>query len=310
MNIISPIAVQDAMVSAGTTVTEPSASEVAWSGVSVAYAVGDVRIRATTHRKYRCAVAHTSAASPLPENDPARWVDIGPTDRWAPFDFYTSTAATAATSLTYVLQPGFFNAVALYGLTGSQYSLIVKDAPGGATIYSRSGFLSEDPAGWYEYLFGRPRTLSKLVFTEIPIRPDAQLTLTISAASGQPVGLGMLVVGDLVPLVGSGAWGGTQNGASAEPVSYSYINTAEDGTTTIVRRHAGTNIRARVALPRDQADYALQQIQQVLDVPVAWIAVPNRPGYAGLNAFGLGSCAVSYDSFGAAVIDITVKGLI
>lgn len=308
MNIVSPITVTDAMIGAGTTVAEPSATETAWAA-STSYAVGNERIRATTHRKYRCAVAHTSAASPVPEDDPTRWVDIGPTDRWAPFDLYTNTAAAGETSQTWVLSPGFFNAVALYGITGTQYSLTVKDAPGGTTIYSRSGFLSEDSAGWYEYLFGTVRPIRKLVFTGIPIRPAAEFTLTITAASGQPVALGMLVVGDLVPLVGGGTWGGTQQGAIAEPVSYSYINTAEDGTTTIVRRHAGTNIRARVALPRDQADYALQQIQQVLDVPVAWIAT-SAAGYAGLNAFGLGSASVSYDSFNHASIDILVKGLI
>ena len=80
MNIIIPTPITADMIGAGTTIAEPSASETAWAA-STAYAVGDVRIRGTTHRKFRCAVAHTSAASPVPEDDPTRWVDIGPTDR-------------------------------------------------------------------------------------------------------------------------------------------------------------------------------------------------------------------------------------
>ncbi len=308
MNIIIPTTITAAMIGAGTTIAEPSASETAWVS-GVAYAVGDVRIRAT-HRKYKCAVAHTSAATPVPEDDPTRWLDIGPTDRWAPFDRYTNTRASTVTSLTYVLNPGYVNALALYGLVGAQYSITIKDAPGGATIYSNTGFLTQDPHGWYEYLFVAQPAVDKLVLQNLPIRPTAEITITITAATGQPVGVGMIVAGDFVPLVGDTAeFGGVQYGASAEPVTYSYINTDEYGNTTIVRRHAATNMRFTVTLPRMFADAALQRLQSVLDQPVACIATTSE-GYDGLNVFGLISTSpVSYDSFNTASIDINVKGL-
>jgi hypothetical protein len=120
----------------------------------------------------------------------------------------------------------------------------------------------------------------------------------------------MIVLGDFVPLVGDAAeWGGVQYGATAEPVTYSYINTDEYGTTTIVKRHAATNMRCTVTLPRMFADAALQRLQSVLDQPVACIAT-TAPGYDGLNVFGLISTSpVSYDSFNIASIDINVKGI-
>lgn len=309
MNIIIPTPITAAMIGAGTSIAEPSTSETAWAS-GVAYAVGDVRIRATTHRKYRCAVAHTSAATPVPEDDPTRWLDIGPTDRWAPFDRYTNTRATAVTSMTYVLNPGYVNALALYGLIGAQYSITIKDAPAGATIYSKTGFLTQDPQGWYEYLFVAQPAVDKLVLNNLPIRPTAEITIAITAAAGQPVGVGMIVVGDFVPLVGDTAeFGGVQYGASAEPVTYSYINTDEYGNTAIVRRHAATNMRCTVMMPRMFADAALQRLQSVLDQPVACIATTSK-GYDGLNVFGLiSSSPVSYDSFNIASIDINVKGL-
>ena len=309
MNIIIPTPITAAMIGAGTTIAEPSESETAWASV-VAYTVGDVRIRATTHRKYRCAVAHTSAATPVPEDDATRWLDIGPTDRWAPFDRYTNTRASTVTSMTYVLNPGYVNALTLYGLIGAQYSITIKDAPAGATIYSKTGFLTQDPHGWYEYLFVAQPAVDKLVLHNLPIRPTAEITITITAAAGHPVGIGMIVVGDFVPLVGDTAeWGGVQYGATAEPVTYSYINTDEYGNTTIVRRHAATNMRCTVMLPRMFADSALQRLQSVLDQPVACIATTCN-GYDGLNVFGLISTSpVSYDSFNTASIDIQVKGL-
>ena len=150
------------------------------------------------------------------------------------------------------------------------------------------------------------RQISKIILTNIPIRPTAELTITLTGAT---VEVGMINLGDYKSLVGSGEWGGTQYGASAEPVSYSYIKTNADGTTTIVRRNAATSMRASIILPRDQADYALACVQDVLDVPVSWVAT-DANGFTGLNVFGLGSGSLSYDSFNIATLDLSVKGMI
>lgn len=302
-HIIKPIAITDAMLTSSTLAEDTTS---AWT--SATYAVGDYRHVVATHRVYKCAVAGSRTISP--ELDPTNWVDTRPTNKWAPFDIYTSTAATTVTSMTYVLTPGYFNAIALYGLTGIQYTLTVKDVSGGSTIYSSSGYLYEDPIGWYEYLFGGVTVVDQLVFADIPIRPAAELTLTITAASGQPVGLGLVAMGDFQSLFGAGDWGGAQYGATAEPVTYSYIKTADDGTTTIVRRHAATNLRITVTMPRDQADGVMQTLQSVLDVPVA-IIVSSVSGFRKLSTFGLISSApVSYDSFGHANLNLTAKGLV
>lgn len=303
MNIIAPITITGAMIGAGTSLSEDPTS--AWT--SATYAVGDERHVVATHRVYKCAVAGVSSVSP--ELAHAVWVDMRPTNKWAPFDIYTSTAAATVTSMTYVLTPGYFNAIALYGLTGSAYTLTVKEATGGVVIYTKSGYLYDDPVGWYEYLFGGYKPINKLVFKDIPIRPASELTLTITAATGQPVGVGMIVCGDYVSLSGSGSWGGVQYGASAEPVTYSYIKTLEDGTTSVVRRHSATNLRVNITMPRSEADAVLQTMQSVLDVPVAWVAT-NAAGYSGLTTFGIGSGSMKYDSFNIANFDIMVKGLI
>lgn len=308
MNYLQPITITDAMVGAGTTVPEPAPGETAWVSAA-SYTAGDARIRATTHRRYIALQTHTGRAA-LPEADPAFWEDVGPTLRWAPFDTYVSTPARATTALTYVLNPGYINALALYGLVGASLAVTIKDAPGGATIHSHASELTEPPAGWYEYLFVAPKVITKLVLSNLPIRPTAEITITLTAASGQPVALGMVVLGDLVNLVGDLArFGGTEHGSMAEPVTYSYIKTDEFGNTTIVRRHRSTNMTARIALPTEQADEALRLIQGVLDVPVAWIGT-TRPGYAGLNVFGLGSARVTYQSATVSSVDLNVKGMI
>lgn len=311
MNILVPITITDAMIGAGTSIAEPASGETAWVSAGP-YVVGDRRIRATTHRVYECVQDHTGRTA-LPEADGAYWLDAGPTARYAPFDTYTSTAATATTSIAYVLNPGYFNAVSMYGLIGTQIVASIKDAPGGTEIYryptSGTASLTEPPTGWYDYMFGKRRTIQKLVLSNLPIRPTAEMTITITTGSGGAVGIGMINVGDLTPLLGDAEWGGVTGGASAEPTSYSYIKTNDDGTTTIKRRGKSTNLRATVVIPRQKADAALATVQQVLDVPVSWIATTSQ-GFDGLNVFGLGSCSMSYDSFGIATLQVNVKGLI
>lgn len=308
MNYLRPITITDAMIGAGTTVPEPATGETVWASGGN-YTAGDARIRATTHRRYLCKQTHNGRSTP-PEEDPEYWEDVGPTRRWAPFDQYVSTGASGTTSMTYVLTPGYFNALALYGLAGTHIDITIKDEPGGAAIYSYSTDLYEPPAGWYEYLFLPPRPITKLFLKQLPIRPNAELTIHITSGAGQSVGIGMIALGDLVTLVGDLApFGGVEYGASAEPVTYSYIKTDDFGNTTIVRRHKSTGVNAKIVLPERNADEALRLIQEVLDVPVAWIAT-GKPSYSGLNVFGLGSARVSYEAPGLARIDLTVKGMI
>lgn len=306
MKVLAPITLTDAMLSSST-IAEPAAGETAWVSAA-AHTLGDQRIRATTHKVYEALITHTGRTA-LPEVDTTYWLEIGPTAKWAVFDTEISTASTIVTPLTYVLRPGFFNAIAFYGLDGTNISVSVKDAPAGAVIYSYSGDLLSLPMDWYDWAFGPIKTRTKLILDGITPYPDAELTLTITAAVGVTVGAGMIVVGDLRAFMGEVDWGGVEYGVSAEPVNYSRISTDQYGTTRIVNGRSVTDMRGKVVMPRDAADYFLANVQEVLSTPCAWIAT-EAAGYEGLNVFGLGSGAMSYDSFGHAVFSFYVKGLV
>lgn len=309
MKILVPITLTDAMLSSST-IAEPAAGETVWNAAT-SYTVGQRCILTATHRVYENLIAGVNATSPdqaLTGATP-RWLDYGPTNRWAAFDGVVNTPSTATTSFTYVLLPGVFNAIAFYGLDGATISVSIKDAPAGSVFYSYSGSLQEPPVDYYDYYFGVVKGLSKLVLSGILPQANPEVTITVTAASGVTVSAGMIAVGDLRPLISDGGIGGTQQGASAEPFTYSYINTDAFGRTSIVRRHSATNMRASVVLPKTDADAALATVQSVLDVPAAWIAT-DAQGYAGLNVFGLGSGSLGYEGPNHATLNITVKGFI
>ena len=302
MNVLIPTPITDAVLT-GSTLAEDATA--AWT--SGTYVVGDERHVVATHRVYRCAVAGSSTISP--ELDPTRWVDMRPTNKWAPFDWYTTTPATGTTSFDYVLAPGFISGLSAYGLVGNEMTATLKTAPGGTVLYTKTVSLFEQALGLYELAFVPLRQVDRVVLTDIPLAPGGELTVTIDGGSGNPVALGLLNVGDYRPVIGAASWGGTENGAAAEPKTYSYITTLEDGTVQIKRRGSATDLSGTVAMPADQAEYAAATVRQVLDVPVSCIA-SNRAGYAYLNTFGLISGRVVAESAGVARFQFSVKGFI
>lgn len=308
-SIVVPKTILALMILAGTTVTEPAPGETLWV-IGGTYAEGDTVIRVETHRVYTCVQAHTGRTA-LPENDSAYWLtsDTKPTQLWAPFDAYTSTAATGTTSMTYVLNIGFANAVLLYGIVGTAYSMMLKDQSGGTLLRSESGSLFEPSTGYYDYYFGQRMARTKLKFLDLPIRPAAELTITITNAPGQPVGIGMINVGNNTPIIGAGAnFGGTEYGPKVKPKTNSYIKTDPDGTTKIKRRHSGTDISLTASLPRKKIDGAVLMLQQLLDVPLSLIG-SDQAGFDALNNFGLINAEGTYDSFGFGTMQIDSQGM-
>lgn len=302
-----PLPITSAMISSST-IAEPASGEAVYvSGTT--YAIGALVISTTTHRVYQSLQNSNVGHAPTVMENSAWWQDIGPTQKWAPFDNYTSTAATGVTTLSYVLLPGFVNAIALYGIVGGTVTVSIKDAPGGTVIYTETISVYDGAAGWYEYYYTAPKQKTKVVLTGLPLRPNPEITVTVSAGTGVAVGLGMLAIGDMRNLLDGAEWGGTVYGATAEPTTYSYIKADDFGNVTIKRRYSATNINIKVIMPQGQADYALQSLQGLLDVPAAWIAT-DQDGYQGLNAFGLASGSISYDGPSNASLSIRVASMI
>jgi hypothetical protein len=302
--ILVPLVITDAML-ISSTIAEPDTGEVAWvSGGS--YVASDIRIRTATHRKYLAIATHSGITTP-PEDDPTHWKDVGATNKFAMFDTRRTTMSTDVTSISDVLQVGFFNALSVYLAEGSTLTVLVKDEPGGNVILDETRSLVGPFIDEWDYCWGPHRANTKQVFSGITPYPEAEITLTIEAATGADVGIGMVCIGDLRPLI-LGDWGGVEGGASATPVSGSYIKTDEFGDTAIIKRASATDMQLSIKLPKDSADYALACIQEVLDVPAAVIATEVQ-GYAGLNVFGLLSGPVIYEGTTYATIKANVKGL-
>lgn len=305
-SVLVPLVMTNTILNSST-IAEPSAGETVWAAAT-SYVQGQRAIRVETHRIYENIIAGVNATVPeltVADTSP-RWVDVGPTNKWAAFDGQVNTASTIASPLTYVLRPGIFNSIAMYGLVGDSCVITLKDAPAGTVVYTSTTDLTVPPVDHYDYYFPTSfKQLTKLFVKDLIPYANPELTITITSGSSPKVG--MIALGDLRPLVVEG--GGTKYGAQAKPTTYSYISTDAFGRTKIVKRASATDMDIQVQLSNNDSDNALMTLQEVLDVPAAWIG-SDASGFTGLNVFGLASGSLSYESPTHSTMSISVKGFI
>lgn len=304
--VLVPVRITAPMIKSGTSIPEPdtSAGEVAWVSAGT-YALDD--LRTSNGSVWLCWKAHTGRTA-LPENDGGYWLRKGPTNRMAPFDDYNATAATATGSLTYVLQPGFLNGISLWKMEGDAYSITVKDGPGGAVIGSKSGDLYAQATGFYELLFTPLLKIESASLEGLPLAPNAEVTITVTAAGGNPVGIGTIKMGDWRQFVGNGEFGGVGYGASSSRASYTYREYNDDGTLKrVIQRGSRRDVRATIQLSADEAMYADAILAEVIDTAVVFEA-SGLPRYGYLNTIGFLSGEMTADTYGVTSININLKG--
>jgi hypothetical protein len=304
LSVLIPTAITTAML---TSSSIPETDYAVWSGATT-YAIGDRCISTVTHRIYESAINSNL------NNDPTlianrtgatiKWLDIGPTNRWAMLDDVNNTQSDYASPVTVVLQPGVFNSVYLGNLVASTVQVVVKDAPVGNEVFNSGVISLQEPIpDYYEYFFNPFKSMVNYLVSSIPPYSEAVVTITITNSAGN-VKCGILSLGILNQL------GRTVLGATAKPKTYSYITTDAFGTTTIVRRKATTDMTASCVVDIGEASSVLAIIQSVLDVPCVWIANDECTLYNGLIIFGLGSGDLVYTDSVKCSLSLTVQGLI
>lgn len=294
MQIIEPVSLTDAMLISSSL---PETDYPAWDAAT-AYATGDRCIRSTTHSIYqRLSPGGTSATAP--ENDPANWQRVGPTNRWAMFDQATGTASIGTTSITFTIAPGLVRALALLDIDAASVDIVMTD--GATTVYSRTISLSSGygVSDWYSYFFSPILRKRTLVVTDLPPYSSGQITITINGSGS--VDVGTVAIGSLFDL------GGTRYGMSLGIVDYSKKDTDAFGVTTVVARPYAKRMTVPIAILPGSVDEVARRLQLLRATPLVWIATKKYDQSVVYGFFKDWSIDVSYDQICYA--SITIEGL-
>ena len=314
MNILLPKTITAAMFQAGTTIpaVDAAAGEVAWvTGTN--YAKGDRRVDGDYI--YECTLGVTTAPqntyAPSDTRSAAHWLkDEGaPTNRTAPFDKYLFTKARKATSLTYVIKPGFVTGLAIYGLEADTLEITVKGG-GVDLIQPVSVDLWEQAFGEFEYLFGDLQRGTYYTLKNLPLHPDVEITITVARnVPGVEAAVGYISVGTwktlLAPL--QKQIGGTQYGVEATTKDYSYEQDNQDGTYKDIPGRKATNISLSCVIDAAQAPAAKALLDQILGKAVA-VEVSGLPRYSHLATVAKVTGTIRTTSWVTAEANLQLKG--
>lgn len=305
LSVILPTQITTAML-VSSTVAEPETAYPAYNS-GTTYGIGDRASSTTTHRVYESAKASNLAKDPTDINNRVGstiwWIDFAATNRWKMFDTSVSTQTIGATPLAVTLRPGPFNCVYLAGLDADTLTVLMKDAPGGSTVFSQSYTLeNSQPADYYEYFFAPYEQQKDILISDLPPYANPELTITLSKTSGN-VACGICVVGDLQQI------GPTLKGPSSEPSSFSSVRINDRGEAEIYRRGAtARNIQLASIIPLSDANRIEDLVASLLDVPTFWTGTDN-PKYSALRVFGLGKPKIDYGDTEFLRFSVSVQGL-
>ena len=232
LRLLQPIEMTDAGLSASSV---PETDYPEWA-VGATYAAGDRVIKAATHRVYESAVAANIGNDPV---STGKWIDIGPTNRWAMFDQALGSLTQADGSIIVTLDPASAaNAVALLDVTG-------------ATVRVQ--------AAGYDRLVAATGTA---LFLDMPLSDGP---VTVSVAGPGTVSVGTLLIGQIVGL------GVTESAPSAGITDYSRKETGEFGEVTVVQRAWAKRMSVAGLISTDAIDLVFGRIASVRAVPSLWI---------------------------------------
>lgn len=296
MRLIRPTTLTDAML---TSSTAPETDYPAWSSAT-AYAVGARVILTATHRRYEALAGSTNVS---PSTDPTKWLDLGPTNRWAMFDARVGTATSRTDSLQVGLAPGTIDALALIDTEAE--SATVTLTVSGVLVYSRSqtfnvGGVAID--NWFSWFFEPLGQKTSMLFLDVPVYAAGQLSVTLTRDNpADSVSCGTLLVGRQLSL------GDTEHGADIGIIDYSRKETDQFGVTSVVERAFAKRMTAKVVMPTDAIDDIHRSLAALRATPVLWI---GSESFESLTVYGFYkefSIDIAYPT--VSYCSLTIEGL-
>jgi len=296
MKLIRPVTLTDVMLVSS---TAPENDYPTWSSVT-AYAAGARVILYATHRRYEALAASTNVS---PATDPTKWLDLGPTNRWAMFDARVGTVTAGATSLQVVLAPGSVDALALID-TQAEIATVTLTA-GGSTVYSRTqtfnvGGVAID--NWFSWFFEPLGQKTSMLFLDLPVYAAGQISVTLTRDNpAEEVACGTLLVGRQLSL------GDTEHGADIGIIDYSRKETDQFGVTSVVERAFAKRMTAKVVMPTDAIDDVHRSLAALRATPVLWI---GSESFESLTVYGFYkefSIDIAYPT--VSYCSLTIEGL-
>lgn len=256
-------------------------SNIAETGTEYAvtgnYALGEVVVQTVgttaTHHSYESLVA-SNVGNAL--TDASKWLDLGPTNKFAMFDSVNGTATTGASIDVTVAVTGRSDGLALLSMSAT--SVVVTMTAGAyGTVYNQTFSLQSDSGvdSWYDYFSENIVYKTDLVLTDLPLYTDPQVRAVITGTG--TVSCGTMQLGQTKDL------GAAVYGARAGIQDYSKKDVDAFGNYTIVPRAFAKRTSLKLVTDNAQIDELHAMLADYRTTPAVWIGTDE---YACTWVFG------------------------
>lgn len=231
------------------------------------------------HKIYESLAGSNIGNNPL--TDTTKWVEVGPTNRWAVFDQSGGTKSTGSSPMSWTIATGRVDSVAVLEIEDANTVQIVGYSPseGSPGIVYDETYTLEDAtivSNWFEYFFSPIRKQTEVLATDIPLYQDLELTVIVNGAG--TVSAGQILFGN------SSTIGLTSIGARSGIVDYSKKEVDQFGRATLVQRRFSKRMNVDILIDNNIVDSVQYLLSDLRATPVLWIAAKDT--YELLTIYG------------------------
>ncbi|MCZ4341512.1 hypothetical protein O4H52_07865 [Sphingomonadaceae bacterium G21617-S1] len=267
--------VGNAPASSATWWRERSVTYPVYSGAT-SYAIGDKVISTTTHRIYQSLVAANSGNA---LTDVSKWADIGPTNRWAPFDQKVGTKTARVGDISYTLTPGTADALAVLDTNAESATLVIK--VGATVVYTVTKYLNVSGAAitdWLAYFTAPVGAKTNITFENLPLYASSTWQITINGRNATSyVSVGTIAIGAVKPL------GKTEAGAKVGIIDFTKKTVDQFGVISATERGFSKRMTVRSLIDTDDVDSVNVALAAVRAVPAIYL---GETGFDSLLCYG------------------------
>lgn len=203
-------------------------------------------------------------------DDPAWWLDLGPTNLFRMFDQSNTTVTTNPESIVVELQiDGRADSVSLLNLVGATVRVQMETVTDGV-LYDETFNLVSDSGvtNWYEYFFEPVVRKGDFTLYDLPLNKDPVITVTLSEP-GSTASIGALVIGQ------SRYLGYVIHPLRTGIQDYSRKEQDEFGNFTIIQRNFAKRGTMKVAVDERSIDSLSALLASYRAQAVVWVGVEN-----------------------------------
>lgn len=264
MRVVKPVTIGDSELTSST-IPEPDTGEIVWTAGT--YNTGMRRINTTTHRVYEVVATPSTTDDPVVgvDKNPATWVDVGPTNKWAMFDTVNSTQSSEATQLVVVIDAGqITNSIAGFGIEDATAINVTMNDPTAGEVYNTDVDMTDNSevTDWYYYYFSPIIRASRFALLDLPAYPNATITMTVD---GTNIEFGNLVLGNQLPL------GVANYGSSVQLLDFSRKETDTFGNIVVTEGRTSKLVNFDVTIAKDKVNYVFDTISSITTIPAVWV---------------------------------------